>query len=214
VSIKVTTVPIPLDQTARVLVVRQDSQVVVATPLSELTEWVLRQSDATPSEIVVGPAVSLVDGDMRVALMPSSNNTITPASVTAVGEHIINRMLRASAEASEPIAKGQPVTINGLGQAQKSVNTGQSLATVMGLAGDSAAPGFALTISRAAVTMTDWSAVVGATNLNPGARYFLDSTPGTLTRTPPIGAGQFVTEVGHALSATSLVFSPNAPIAL
>ncbi|WP_052757302.1 hypothetical protein [Sphingobium chungbukense] len=44
--------------------------------------------------------------------------------------------------------------------------------------------------------------------LTPGTSYYLDTTGGGLTATPPSIEGQGVQLVGVALSATSFLFSP------
>jgi hypothetical protein len=42
------------------------------------------------------------------------------------------------------------------------------------------------------------------TGLTPGATYYLSATPGLVTTTPPVTAGQIVQQIGFATSATSL----------
>lgn len=50
--------------------------------------------------------------------------------------------------------------------------------------------------------------ITGLSSLTPGATYWLDTTAGGITTTPPSGAGNGVQQVGVALSATSLMFAP------
>lgn len=52
----------------------------------------------------------------------------------------------------------------------------------------------------------------GFSGLTPGSRYYLDTTPGAITLTPPSTAGNVVQCVGKALSATELWFAPEPPI--
>lgn len=52
----------------------------------------------------------------------------------------------------------------------------------------------------------------GFSGLTPGAPYFLSTTGGAITATPPAAAGNVVQCVGKALSATELWFSPQPPI--
>ena len=50
--------------------------------------------------------------------------------------------------------------------------------------------------------------------LTPGAPYYLSTTAGGVTTTPPSATGQVVQYVGKALSATELSFEPAQPINL
>lgn len=55
-------------------------------------------------------------------------------------------------------------------------------------------------------TTAQWDAVTGATGgLTPGAIYYLSATAaGTISSTPPTTAGQYVVQLGIALSSTSM----------
>jgi len=46
------------------------------------------------------------------------------------------------------------------------------------------------------------------TGLTPGAVYYLDTTPGQITTSPPVGSGRTVVQVGIATTSTSLLFQP------
>ena len=50
--------------------------------------------------------------------------------------------------------------------------------------------------------------------LTPGAVYYLDTTAGGITETPPSGSGNIVQRVGRALSATELTFESGEPVTL
>lgn len=50
--------------------------------------------------------------------------------------------------------------------------------------------------------------------LTPGTKYFISTTAGTISVTPPAGTGNVVQSVGYAGSATALVFRPSDPIVL
>lgn len=50
--------------------------------------------------------------------------------------------------------------------------------------------------------------------LTPGETYFLATTPGTVTSTPPSGSGNLVQKVGFAKSATALMFFPTDGVTL
>ncbi|MDD4653294.1 MAG: hypothetical protein PHQ34_13825 [Methanothrix sp.] len=49
----------------------------------------------------------------------------------------------------------------------------------------------------------------------PGAKYYLTTTPGTVSTTPPSGSGNMVQCVGEAVSSTAIKFDPDKmPIVL
>lgn len=53
------------------------------------------------------------------------------------------------------------------------------------------------------------------TGLTPGAKYYLTTTPGTVSVTAPSGSGNMVQCVGEAVSATDIKFDPDkVPIVL
>lgn len=55
------------------------------------------------------------------------------------------------------------------------------------------------------LTAAQWDAVTGDSGgLIPGAEYFVDSTPGTLTTTPPTSSGSVVASVGHAVGTLNM----------
>lgn len=56
--------------------------------------------------------------------------------------------------------------------------------------------------------------ITGLSSLTPGAAYFLSTTPGAITTTPPSGSADIVQPVGYALSATELYFEPQNPTVL
>jgi len=51
-------------------------------------------------------------------------------------------------------------------------------------------------------------------SLTPGGVYYLGTTAGGVTDTPPSGSGNVLQRVGRALSATELTFEPGEPITL
>ena len=57
------------------------------------------------------------------------------------------------------------------------------------------------------------SVITGLT-VTAGAEYYLDTTGGAITSTPPAAAGNLVQSVGAAPDATSLVFMPTQGITL
>lgn len=78
---------------------------------------------------------------------------------------------------------------------------------VLGLAaaGVTAASSGAVILDGVLVGTTgQWDAITGdAGGLTAGAKYYLDpSTPGFITTTPPVAQGEYVVELGQALSTT------------
>src|SRR3990172_570831 len=76
------------------------------------------------------------------------------------------------------------------------------------------AHGFVLAAYLAAVSATVYlentnTSIAGATG---GTRYYLSTTPGSFTATPPAAAGNVVQPIGQALSATEIEFEPQEPI--
>jgi len=69
-------------------------------------------------------------------------------------------------------------------------------------------------ITEGTITKSDWTTVVGTTNLTPGAVYYLDSVAGKLTSTPTTTVGQHVVAVARAASATKLDIEIAEPILL
>jgi len=56
--------------------------------------------------------------------------------------------------------------------------------------------------------------ILSTSGLNEGEIYFLSTTAGTISTTPPSLAGQFVTRVGEASTNASLIIRIDAPILL
>lgn len=52
------------------------------------------------------------------------------------------------------------------------------------------------------------------TGLTPGARYYLHTTAGGVSSTPPSAAGNVVQYIGRAISTTELSFEPDAGVVL
>ena len=50
----------------------------------------------------------------------------------------------------------------------------------------------------------------GLGSLTSGATYFLSTTPGAITTTPPTGESEVIVQVGEALDATTLLVRPDS----
>lgn len=57
-------------------------------------------------------------------------------------------------------------------------------------------------------TVTFEGVLTGLSGLTIGAAYYLGTTAGTITATPPTGSGNIVQKIGTAISATELSFEP------
>jgi hypothetical protein len=68
--------------------------------------------------------------------------------------------------------------------------------------------------SGASATVFFEGTVSGLTGLTIGARYYLNTTAGTITATPLTGSGNVHQYIGTALSATELTFEPDDGIIL
>jgi len=126
----------------------------------------------------------------------------------------------ASAELTEKtnnnasaIVIGQPVYVDGGGTVDLAQANALLTSRVLGLVADSsiaaASPGAILTDGILEATTGEWDTVTGETGgLSAGNLYFLDpTTAGMLTQTAPTSSGEFVAEVGLALSTTELEIS-------
>lgn len=70
-------------------------------------------------------------------------------------------------------------------------------------------------LSAAAGSMIGPGRVIpGLSGLTPGATYYLDTTGGAITDTPPSASGNLVQEVGLAVSATELLFNPKVGVTI
>lgn len=72
----------------------------------------------------------------------------------------------------------------------------------------------AITSGAAGLMAVPGSRLTGLSGLTPGVPYYLDTTAGAITATPPSGSGNLVQEVGIALSATELLFNPKLGVTL
>ena len=80
----------------------------------------------------------------------------------------------------------------------------------------SAASGIVQTNGVVVLTTAQWDAIAGTTGgLTFNTRYFLSpTTAGLMTATVPTTVGQYVAEIGRALSTTELRVEPTTPILL
>ena len=117
--------------------------------------------------------------------------------------------------AADNLAAGQPIYVDPTsGQLRLASAATFASSMVAGLAQVATLATFAAPVATTTLTLSDWTAVIGAASLTKGARYFLGVTAGSLSTTAPTTPGQSVVSVGIALSTTQLEITPTPPILL
>lgn len=109
-----------------------------------------------------------------------------------------------TATAGENLSAGDFVYFNGSGQVFKADSTA--------LAKQARGYVNASVISGATATVFFDDTNTGLSGLTPGSTYYLDTTAGAVTLTPPTSVNNIVQEVGFATSATSLRVNVQEPI--
>lgn len=69
-------------------------------------------------------------------------------------------------------------------------------------------------VTDGVIDIADWTHVVGTALLTPNQAYWLSTTAGNLTTTPPNTDGQIVQYIGRGLSTTQLLVEIDSPIKL
>jgi hypothetical protein len=107
--------------------------------------------------------------------------------------------------ASQPVSVGQPVHISSGNTVSLSDADTLSTAQVLGLVSVSASGGATATVlSEGIVTLSDWTSVIGTTNLTPGSIYYLSTTAGQMATAPPTGDSDIVVRLGIALTTDTI----------
>ena len=121
-----------------------------------------------------------------------------------------------SAETDTNLSIGDVVYMKSNGHIDKAIATGALTHKVVGLSAENKlATTSCKFINDADLTMADWTSVIGSTNLTPNAIYFLSHlVAGQLTTTPTTTTGEFIVEVGVALSVTTLAIGIKRSILL
>jgi len=120
-----------------------------------------------------------------------------------------------SGEADEDVSAGLPLyVVSGTAHVALARHDTDSKSGAVGLAKADTATGFSCEYQTdGKFTLGDWTAVIGAASLSSGSLYFLGETGG-LTTVAPITAGYNVTEIGTAVSTTTLDLQVRRPILL
>lgn len=118
------------------------------------------------------------------------------------------------------IPPGTPLYTDAVGGGKKAKADAAATADAIGLVADQGiAPGVVgtlCTFGALELTITQWDAIAGTTGgLTFNTRYYLDpATAGKITATAPVTPGQFVVEIGIAVSTTLLNVCPSTPYML
>lgn len=211
-------------------------EVTVDSPLAQDVEWVLRWRktgdtdwhEAPYSDIADGAAVVLLSGfvpastglDVEAAYVTaggqspwSATFTFTTAAPTTAFDAAVAAAIAAAGgggggaavtvTASENLAAGDAVSFwNSSGAKVRRADATDDTKQVDGFVK------VAVTSGNPATVYLPGGVNDALTGLTPGAIYFLSTTPGALTVTPPTTGGQWLQEVGKAADATHLVFAP------
>lgn len=117
-----------------------------------------------------------------------------------------------------PLVSGMPVAQPGAVLLEAVNSSGFARANVVGLVvlgNDPTLPVVVLPRGVLTLPTATWDAVTGAVGgLVSGARYYLGGALATLTTTAPVTVGDYVTIVGSALSAVTMLLDPQPPILL
>ena len=136
------------------------------------------------------------------------NNDLT---VTQIGTG--GGVSNPSIQTDDAILQGQPVYIKSNGYIGLAKADTLNTSKVVGFAVNDTSIGFSCEYQRNILTLSDWTSVIGTTNLIPNNLYFLNSTTaGTITNTPPTTG--VIISLGEAISTTSLEINIGYPILL
>lgn len=116
---------------------------------------------------------------------------------------------------SVTLAAGVPVAAVVGGSGVRRARAASAGYECCGLASESFNVGFAaLVLVGGTLTLPDWSAVTGSVSLTAGLPYYLSTTAGMLTSSPPSVSGQRVQQVGVAVSPDTLLIEVTQPVLL
>jgi hypothetical protein len=158
---------------------------------------VLAEAQAISTSAGAGSAglIPALDGAGRLAdnMMPAGISAETVVVKTGVGDLLANDVVYLHLVTVTPTADKADAT-DATKRAQGYVKAGTTAGDDCTVYLDGELPGTALTI---------------------GAKYYLATTPGTVSVTAPTGSGNMVQVVGEAVSATAIKFDPDkVPIVL
>ena len=117
-----------------------------------------------------------------------------------------NARVEYEAQADADIKAGQVLNLKGSGHVGLARADALATANISGLAkADCLATFSCVFISDSALTLEDWTEIVGSAELTVGTIYYLDpSVAGHLTTTAPTTIGQYVIKIGMAIAVDTL----------
>lgn len=105
--------------------------------------------------------------------------------------------------ANETVVVGQPVYVTGNNTVNLADASAEATANAIGLVILAASANQATIVrTEGEVSQANWTAVIGSAALTPGATYYLGTTPGTMSTTPPSVDTQVVVRCGIAVTTT------------
>jgi hypothetical protein len=112
--------------------------------------------------------------------------------------------------ANETVVTGQPVFMSGNNTVNLADATTVATANVVGFISSGAtANNIATMLTEGHIVLADWTSVIGSASLTPGATYFLDTTKGQMTTTPPTTDGNVVVTLGIAITTAKFDIEVN-----
>lgn len=183
--------------------------------------WVLRASGATSAAWAAIQAGDLPTGIDAAKIADGSISNTEFQYLNGATSNIQSQIDALSAsssriastldnESGSTIAAGMAVYVSGDGEVTAAQANSTTTSNVLGIASaaisDSAS---GLIVTSGPVTLADWTAIIGTTNLTPGSEYFLSAgTAGLLTATAPTSAGNCQAIVGVATHIDTLHVRP------
>lgn len=161
--------------------------------------------DATTGALVERKAIQSSAGAGDAAKIPALDPTgkldpsFMPTGIAAPTQVIV---------ASEALAAGDLVNV----WSSTGAKVRKADATVAGKEANGYVLASVASSGNATVYFSD--ILVGLSGLTPGASYFLSTSAGVATSTPPTASGNVVQPIGKATSATTIAFEQQTPIVL
>lgn len=154
-------------------------------------------------------------------LSPKDVNKSLQSTLSLINNHTIagGRQFTIGPQAAvfdSDTKQGQVLYVSSSGHVDLAQANDVATSKAVGISNENVSTSFAGTyFTEGQIFLSDWSEVAGSSLLVPGSRYYLDPTsPGNITVSPPIAAGQLVVIVGTALDANTLDIEIANPILL